>query len=70
MSTTTQALVAHKAGERLFLEQITIDPIRADEALVEMHATGICHTDISCIDGTLPAQFPSVFGHEGTDVIQ
>lgn len=65
MISETTALVANKVNEPLKLETIAVDQLQPDEALVEIHATGVCHTDVSCIDGTLPAQFPAVFGHEG-----
>ncbi|KFY69267.1 hypothetical protein V498_10502, partial [Pseudogymnoascus sp. VKM F-4517 (FW-2822)] len=48
---------------------ITLDALRPDEVLVQIYATGICHTDFSCMDGKLPAVFPSVFGHEGAGVV-
>lgn len=65
MPVTTQALVSREINVQPRLEEITLDNIRADEVLVEIHATGICHTDFSCMNGTLPAAFPSVLGHEG-----
>ncbi|KAL4863211.1 hypothetical protein BDV12DRAFT_206697 [Aspergillus spectabilis] len=43
MSVTTRAL----------LEEITLDALRPDEALIEIHATGICHTEFSCMSGQL-----------------
>ncbi|KAB9006574.1 hypothetical protein FH972_026928 [Carpinus fangiana] len=67
---STQALVAHKVKSALVLENVVLDNLQPDEALVEIHATGVCHTDLSCIDGTLPAQFPSVFGHEGGGIVK
>lgn len=66
MSVTTQALVSREVGSSLEFETVVLDSLRADEVLVEIHATGICHTDFACMNGTLPAAFPSVFGHEGT----
>lgn len=44
-----------------------LDALRPDEVLVEVHATGVCHTDFSCMNGTIPATFPCVFGHEGSN---
>lgn len=65
MVSETQALVASEVNAPLKLETVAVDKLQPDEALVEIHASGVCHTDASCIDGTLPAQFPAVFGHEG-----
>jgi Zn-dependent alcohol dehydrogenase len=66
MSRETTALVVREAKEPFKLETIKLDALRPDEALVEIHASGICHTDLTCAAGILPAQFPKVFGHEGT----
>ncbi|KAL4790370.1 chaperonin 10-like protein [Aspergillus venezuelensis] len=69
MAVKTQALVSREVNVPPKMEEITLDNIRADEVLVEIHATGICHTDFSCMNGTLPAAFPSVLGHEGAGVV-
>ncbi|RGP71715.1 alcohol dehydrogenase [Fusarium longipes] len=69
MSTTT-ALVLREINGPFSLEQISVDKIQSDEALVEIHATGICHTDLSCANGTLPASAPAVFGHEGAGIVK
>ncbi|KAL3487198.1 chaperonin 10-like protein [Aspergillus germanicus] len=69
MAVTTQALVSREVNVPPKLEEITLDAIQADEVLVEIHATGICHTDFSCMNGTLPSAFPSVLGHEGAGVV-
>lgn len=65
MSRETTALVVKESQGPFTLETIKLDALRPDEALVEIHATGICHTDLSCAAGILPAHFPAVFGHEG-----
>ncbi|PYH92652.1 alcohol dehydrogenase [Aspergillus ellipticus CBS 707.79] len=69
MSTTAQALVLREINGPLSFEKIQLGDLRANEVLVEVHATGICHTDISCMSGQLPATAPCVFGHEGAGVI-
>lgn len=63
---TTTALVLSEINAPFSFETVRLDALRPDEALVEIHASGICHTDLSCADGTLPAFAPAVFGHEGT----
>ena len=65
MTTTTEALLVKELHASPVLESVQIGELRPDEALVEIHAAGICHTDISCIKGVIPAEFPAVFGHEG-----
>lgn len=62
---STTALVLKEISGPFSLEQISVDNIRHDEALIEIHATGLCHTDLSCANGTLPASAPAVLGHEG-----
>lgn len=65
MATTTTALILNEINGPFSLAEISVAPINDDEALVEIHATGICHTDLSCATGVLPAATPAVFGHEG-----
>ncbi|KAL4969092.1 NAD(P)-dependent alcohol dehydrogenase [Aspergillus stella-maris] len=64
-----EALVVHARGELPRLTPVILDDPRHDELLVEIHATGICHTDIACMEGTLPAEFPAVLGHEGAGIV-
>lgn len=63
--TKTSALVLREIGEALTTETINMAELQPNEALVEIHAVGVCHTDLSCIDGTLPVALPNVLGHEG-----
>lgn len=65
MTQSTEALVVHSLGADPEFTSVTLDNLQPGEALVEVHATGICHTDIACMEGKLPAQFPNVLGHEG-----
>lgn len=65
MAYTTQALVAEAANKPLKLQEVQLDELRRDESLVEIHAIGICHGELACIDGKMPVKFPSVLGHEG-----
>src|SRR3954447_942530 len=66
---TTVAVVNEQGGD-FSLEEVELDGPRADEVLVRVVATGLCHTDIT-IKGFLPAEmFPNVFGHEGAGVVE
>ncbi len=66
----TTAAVVNEQGEEFVFEEVELDEPRADEVLVRMVATGLCHTDLSLRD-TLPAEFfPRVFGHEGAGVVE
>ena len=64
------AAVAPDVKKPFSLEYIDIPEPRDDEVLVKIVAVGICHTDISSKDGILPAPYPSVFGHEGSGVVE
>lgn len=54
-----------RAGGNITIETLSLDDPRPDEVLVELVATGICHTDIVMRDGLLPVPTPVVLGHEG-----
>ena len=61
-----RAAVAHKAGAPLTIETVDLEGPRAGEVLVEIKATGICHTDEFTLSGADPeGLFPAILGHEG-----
>jgi len=55
---------------RISVEEVTLDPPKAGEVLVKMGATGVCHSDLSAVNGTLPMALPLLLGHEGAGVVQ
>ena len=66
----TRAAVAFKAGAPLSIETVTLDGPKAGEVLVELKATGICHTDAFTLSGDYPeGAFPAILGHEGAGVV-
>jgi S-(hydroxymethyl)glutathione dehydrogenase/alcohol dehydrogenase len=66
----TRAAIAWKAGEKLELGTVTLDGPKAGEVLVEIKATGICHTDAYTLSGADPeGLFPAILGHEGAGVV-
>jgi S-(hydroxymethyl)glutathione dehydrogenase/alcohol dehydrogenase len=66
----TKAAVAYKAGQPLVIEEVDLDGPRAGEVLVEIRATGVCHTDEFTRSGADPeGLFPAIFGHEGAGVV-
>ena len=66
----TRAAVAHKAGEPLTIETVELDGPKEGEVLVEIKATGICHTDEFTLSGADPeGVFPAILGHEGAGVV-
>ncbi len=66
----TRAAVAFAAGEPLKVETVELEGPRAGEVLVEVKATGICHTDAFTLSGADPeGLFPAIMGHEGAGVV-
>ena len=66
----TRAAVAFKAGAPLSIETVDLEGPRAGEVLVEIKATGVCHTDEFTRSGADPeGLFPVIFGHEGAGVV-
>ncbi|MEZ5658280.1 MAG: NAD(P)-dependent alcohol dehydrogenase [Burkholderiaceae bacterium] len=62
---TARAAVLHRQHGELRLETLTLNDLRADEVLVQLVATGVCHTDISFMHRPFPVDKPIVLGHEG-----
>jgi len=66
----TRAAVAYGPGQPLVIEQVELEGPRAGEVLVEMKATGVCHTDEFTRSGADPeGLFPVILGHEGAGVV-
>ncbi|RDL41438.1 uncharacterized protein BP5553_01417 [Venustampulla echinocandica] len=67
----TEALVVAEPGSPFMYQEVHVDDnIRDDEVLVEMKATGVCHTDLNFRnEKTVPGLFPAVFGHEGAAIV-
>lgn len=65
-----RAAVAHKAGAPLTIETVKLEGPKAGEVLVEIKATGICHTDEFTLSGADPEGiFPAILGHEGAGIV-
>jgi aryl-alcohol dehydrogenase len=68
MRTMTAALA--RPGRRLFdLVDAELSAPRDDEVLVRIHGVGICHSDVSVLEGGLPLPLPAVLGHEGSGIV-
>ncbi|MBK1697629.1 S-(hydroxymethyl)glutathione dehydrogenase/class III alcohol dehydrogenase [Rhodovibrio salinarum] len=66
----TRAAVAYEAGKPLEVTEVDLEGPKASEVLVEIKATGLCHTDAYTLSGADPeGQFPSILGHEGAGVV-
>lgn len=66
----SRAAVAYRADEPLEITNVELAGPREGEVLVEVHATGVCHTDAYTLSGSDPeGLFPSILGHEGAGVV-
>lgn len=66
----TRAAVAFEAGKPLSIETVDLEGPREGEVLVEIKATGVCHTDEFTLSGADPeGLFPAILGHEGAGVV-
>ncbi|MFJ6153637.1 zinc-binding dehydrogenase [Micromonospora profundi] len=66
---TVRALVARGAGAELRVERVRLPAPGPGEVRVTIRAAGVCHSDLSMVNGTLAARFPLVLGHEATGVV-
>ena len=66
----TRAAVAFQAGKPLEIVEVDLDGPKAGEVMIEIKATGICHTDDFTLSGADPeGLFPAILGHEGAGVV-
>ncbi len=66
----TRAAVAWKAGAPLTIEEVDLQGPQAGEVLIEIKATGVCHTDLYTLSGSDPeGLFPAILGHEGAGIV-
>src|SRR5207245_6315288 len=66
----TRAAIAQKAGALLEIAEVDLAGPREGEVMVEIKATGICHTDAYTLSGADPeGLFPSIMGHEGAGIV-
>ncbi len=67
----TRAAVAWEAGKPLSIETVHLEGPKAGEVLVEIMATGLCHTDAYTLSGADPeGLFPAILGHEGAGIVR
>ena len=64
------AAVLPAVGRRLEVRRLSIDALAPDDVLVRIHASGLCHTDLEVIEGSLAYPMPIVLGHEGAGVVE
>jgi S-(hydroxymethyl)glutathione dehydrogenase/alcohol dehydrogenase len=64
-----KAVVVH-ALNQFAVENVELAPPKAQEVKVKMVAAGVCHSDLSVINGTIPQPLPLVLGHEGAGIVE
>ena len=64
-----KAAVTHGQGQDFILEEVELAAPKANEVLVKVVATGVCHTDAVARDAAI-APLPAVLGHEGSGIIE
>jgi aryl-alcohol dehydrogenase len=65
-----KAAVVREKGGPFLIEEIELDEPRADEVLVKIASSGLCHTDLVARNQYMPIPLPGVFGHEGAGVVE
>jgi S-(hydroxymethyl)glutathione dehydrogenase / alcohol dehydrogenase len=64
-----RAAIAPAPNQPFSIETIELDDPRAGEVLIQIKATGLCHSDLHVYEGNVPWQFPAVLGHEAAGVV-
>ena len=65
-----KAAVMYELGAPLQVEDVELEGPKEGEVLVKVAAAGICHSDLSVIEGVIPWPVPAVLGHEGAGVVE
>lgn len=69
MQMKSKAVVFRADGVTVHVEDIVVDPPGPNEVMIRLAACGVCHSDLSVTNGTLPLQPPVILGHEGAGVV-
>jgi len=64
-----KAIVLRQVGEPTAVEDVALRPVGRNEVRVQLRASGVCHSDLSLRDGSIPTLLPSTLGHEGAGII-
>lgn len=69
MTQRAKAAICRALHQPAEIEEIEVEAPRHGEVMIKLAACGICHSDLSVIDGTLPLPLPIILGHEGAGVV-
>ncbi len=64
-----KAVVLREVGQPTEVEELALRPVDKHEVRVRLHASGVCHSDLSLRDGAIPPMLPCTLGHEGAGVV-
>lgn len=70
MTTTVRAAVLFEVGAPLVVEEIELEAPGPHDVRVRIAASGVCHSDLSVQNGSIPFMFPTVLGHEGAGIVE
>jgi S-(hydroxymethyl)glutathione dehydrogenase/alcohol dehydrogenase len=70
MSRKAMAVLCRELDKPVVVEEIAVDSPKRGEALVKLGACGVCHSDLSAVNGTIGLPLPLVLGHEGAGVVE
>ncbi len=65
-----KAVVLYAVNQPVVVEEVELEAVRESEVRLKMVASGVCHSDFSVIDGTIPMNMPVVLGHEGGGIVE
>ena len=69
MSQQAKAVIARGINQPVVVEEISVESPRRHEVMIKLAACGVCHSDLSVTNGTIPFPLPIVLGHEGAGVV-
>ena len=69
MPLQVRAAVAHAPNQPFTIETVQLEGPRAGEVLIQIKATGLCHSDLHAFEAKVPWQFPAILGHEAAGVV-
>ena len=64
MAIAARAVICRELGQPVVVERITVDSPRRGEVMIKLAACGVCHSDLSATNGTIPLKLPLILGHE------
>ena len=65
-----RAAVLHQIDTPLRVQEVEMAALRPGDVLVRVHASGLCHTDLEVMQGSLAYPLPIVLGHEGAGIVE